>query len=1487
MYHRYQAGYCALFVLLLGFTSTGLIAQSSLYQDAKLIAEFLRASQPPRLVFDLANDAHPIIETLDGDRIELAQANSNYLVRSEGLYLVTATNQDSSHVLKLQLGDTLFVLSPFVEATLFYVDGVVDLYDANSLVFEWSGWQGNERFQNVEHTLAAHTDFDQLNKPGYRFSWSQCLAAYQGNPFLPAAWRGSPYLNDSWEGDEEMIRSFPLAYYEKYPWQRLLTGDSILQLKQAISFEEVNTTYRRPIITSRRALDLSSSRINETSRNRGLLDARTVASGLSDFIAERAQEELNLTFFHRFRQNLERPSELTLLFPNTRDLLFKFEISNYKTLLSHARTSFEQDLDNLGINFPKILSLNKYQALNNDPNVFNLSLIYSIADLAYKEYPVETILMAAHQILQERQASLQQSIHLQLADTLSALQSRPLLAEAPMPKALSGAIELPTARLAYDQLLDSLRSYTLNYLDSVYLVSFALEGLATLEVSQMAENERVTLQESYYSSSEEEFPLGLEQLYFDGSFQLDDIQQNINESYRYLELVGYQQGENIEYQNRKLDAYYTYFDHYRNVIPAHLSGNEYYGYILEQPRRGDHDQFFLNKPVPASELIAQGLDEVQVLLEREYAPKMTAFQRLMSENLSAIRGLRTERELLQTTGEQVRLQAVAFDRRFQLLSNAIDREISYWQTLTGLGVNNHYLAGLQYLRNYLHDNQEVIEESEQESTTGILSAGKGQLKVDNRNIWRIRQLAHQLTAFPDAYADIIVRPEFQPLQEDFSAELERARDRMDYIADGLEKQTALLVQVFGAENISAQRHQECLAEADREEAIQRIQEQDYFWARVETAGSDSLVIAPMLRVLENNVEYQQLIQEMEDIDQRLYYQDGWTDEQRDSMADRYEQISRRVSGIYEVEQNMWQGEYEKWLAGIGVDEYRTELNTALLEVDSTYKQAMTTAVESQTESSLAVRDRYSISDNHSLLAYRGDLLNEGLEVALAFPDIDALEQQLLVLEDRIAKVQTVERNLGMLLDSLASTFTPQLVRAKDNAAYLAKSIELSAHLLFAFRNHERQYDTLFYQDTAYIEVTNMRLDSLTGLSESFRYDSLLVTRRPVPGTTSPVSAARWLRREEFNALRTDELEWNVFMTLLYQRLNSVEDGPEFSPTGVALLATKFLQIANDVELNLNQLRRKKADAPDEVKFRDYYPFIRSTVDLFNTILVSQTIASGTDPSQMVSFVQQDPGYQPLALIPQISNEALSMYENIYVKDYGNAVLNAMELLKLIASNELDKKDRAQSGRAINAVLTYGTFMANMLNARSSDHVRTILQSATLPPGSSRIKREVSSNFTINSYLGISFAQDRLVNAPVGVQENAFSAALAVPIGVTYSFSPRFIKNKSSFSIHVPLLDLGAITAYRANPNNSIFQVNQLPEFSWQNLFSPGAFVVYNFANSPFSLGVGGQYGPQLREIEIETGDPLLVDSWRFPMLFFAVDVPFFNLHTGPRKIIVK
>jgi len=260
----------------------------------------------------------------------------------------------------------------------------------------------------------------------------------------------------------------------------------------------------------------------------------------------------------------------------------------------------------------------------------------------------------------------------------------------------------------------------------------------------------------------------------------------------------------------------------------------------------------------------------------------------------------------------------------------------------------------------------------------------------------------------------------------------------------------------------------------------------------------------------------------------------------------------------------------------------------------------------------------------------------------------------------------------------------------------------------------------------------------------------------------------------------------------------------------------------------------------------------------------------------------------MIVVPQISDQALSLYENIYAQNYGNAIVNAMELLRTISSKKLTQKERRKSERAINAVLIYGSFMADMIKAENSDQVKNILKSVTLPPGSSRIKRETTSSFTINSYLGAAVGRDVLVGAPDGVKSVSYGAAMSVPIGFTYSRSPNWIKNNSSISLFVPLLDLGAITAYRQNPKNNNYQIDNLPEFKWSNLFAPGVFAVYNLANRPFSVGVGGQYGPQLRKIQLDgVDDPVFVNSFRFPMVFFNIDVPFFNLHTGSRKIIVR
>ncbi|MEM6964113.1 MAG: hypothetical protein AAF573_05050, partial [Bacteroidota bacterium] len=529
-----------------------------------------------------------------------------------------------------------------------------------------------------------------------------------------------------------------------------------------------------------------------------------------------------------------------------------------------------------------------------------------------------------------------------------------------------------------------------------------------------------------------------------------------------------------------------------------------------------------------------------------------------------------------------------------------------------------------------------------------------------------------------------------------------------------------------------------------------------------------------------------------------------------------------------------------------------------------------------------INEFYDISSNIYLTQLKELKIKQKTIDVSEFQELNEIDKELAELGKQLKILKSNHLRLQNYLTALENEYCQELVSAEKNAKNLAKSIEIATHILFAFRTYDQAkiIDPIYVRDTSKILVTINKVDSNAQLIEkTYTTDSLQIDSILIEGTDRPIKAARWITRKEFEELRNDETRWNIFLGLLYQRLQAVEGMDNISPEGVALLATKFLSITHEMDTYRDQLSMKKATRSDEVSFKDYYPFIRSTVDIFNTVIRTQSIGTKTLSEQ----------YPSLEIIPYISDEALSLYENIYVKEYGNAILNAMELLKIISDNKLNKSEKAQSQRAINAVLTYGTFMAEMINAETSEQVKTILKSTTLPPGSSRIKRETVNSFTINSYLGAGIGRDRLLNVPdnLDLAKDAFGASLTVPIGFTYSFSPKWLKRNSSFSVHVPLLDLGAITAYRQNPNNANYSIDNLPDFSWNNLFSPGAFVIYNFSNSPFSLGVGGQYGPQLREITLNTGEAINVNSWRFPMGFLTIDVPFFNLHTGARKIIVK
>ena len=192
------------------------------------------------------------------------------------------------------------------------------------------------------------------------------------------------------------------------------------------------------------------------------------------------------------------------------------------------------------------------------------------------------------------------------------------------------------------------------------------------------------------------------------------------------------------------------------------------------------------------------------------------------------------------------------------------------------------------------------------------------------------------------------------------------------------------------------------------------------------------------------------------------------------------------------------------------------------------------------------------------------------------------------------------------------------------------------------------------------------------------------------------------------------------------------------------------------------------------------------------------------------------------------------------------------------------------------MVKYATFAADIVTAESDDKIKEILENATLPVGSYRIKRNARNGVFINSYVGLGGGCEWLENDP------SSHITPFAPIGLEY--------NKRSFSFFMSIIDLGTLVSYRwqseeSNIDSTHTQVEHLPDISFSQVFSPGLFIIYGFKNAPLSIGIGGQFSPELRkikEIEIENGIELeneITKSAFKLSAFISVDIPLFKLYS--------
>ncbi len=317
---------------------------------------------------------------------------------------------------------------------------------------------------------------------------------------------------------------------------------------------------------------------------------------------------------------------------------------------------------------------------------------------------------------------------------------------------------------------------------------------------------------------------------------------------------------------------------------------------------------------------------------------------------------------------------------------------------------------------------------------------------------------------------------------------------------------------------------------------------------------------------------------------------------------------------------------------------------------------------------------------------------------------------------------------------------------------------------------------------------------------------------------------------------------------------------------------QFLTVGDKVQLAYKEIQEKKAKS-EKNSAEDIYNYICTSVDAVDFTL--GLIKVFNDNFNYVEYISLVRG-------------ANDLYKAIYSQEYTIAMNSAFNLLgdiqQLKKGTDGKKDDVDKLAKFSKKVEPYAMFMANVADAEKEEDIKSALDNAILPVGSSSIKKNSSFNVSIQSYLGAYYSLKNEKSNVIRAWSD--EAGVYGPIGI--SVTPGFLSwgKGGSLSLFLSAFDLGAIIDYQLKQDSTVVINSENPtqkgytkdyKVSLGQITSPGVHFVYGcFGNIPLSLGIGAQYGPGLSKIDNPGNATVTNPSWRFNM-FLAVDMPFFNI----------
>lgn len=380
----------------------------------------------------------------------------------------------------------------------------------------------------------------------------------------------------------------------------------------------------------------------------------------------------------------------------------------------------------------------------------------------------------------------------------------------------------------------------------------------------------------------------------------------------------------------------------------------------------------------------------------------------------------------------------------------------------------------------------------------------------------------------------------------------------------------------------------------------------------------------------------------------------------------------------------------------------------------------------------------------------------------------------------------------------------------------------------------------------------------------------------------------WLSADSIRLLLADSNAMNMYLGILYEQGKNIKlsNGLTFQKllsaavnnfTAYKELINDYIGKFTDVHDALAELKGKKKS---EITYTEYYDLFESALNLFKT---DENIAAL--PGIVAGFSEQIETFLYLA------DNANDLFLDISLKKYSSGVMRLVAICDTVLQPAYDNfaiqpgaKEKLETYKNFRAkLIKYGTFLASMAEAQNSDEIKAAIEAAVLPVGSASIKRESYFNISLNAFIGPYAGVEYLPR--LKEKQWAPVAGVTAPVGVAFSWGKikknkelhdndrkRTIGNKS-VSIFIPLIDVGSMASFRLGNDSS----KVASKVTLSNIISPGLYVYYGFGKCPISIGIGGQVGPQLREVTALSNNVDKNFYVRFG-LNIVVDIPFFNFY---------